>query len=87
MNNELYFGASDQMQNINLIERIVSDKPNGFVIGQSGKGYGFHTDTQPSGMALTARQETENTLQSVSETVIIIDPESEDLYEYRVEDL
>ena len=78
MDKEMYFGSGLENTSKIVIDRQNTDKPNGFVFGQSGKGYGIHADAQPSGMAFTARHEMESALQSVSETVVIIDPESID---------
>ena len=78
MDNGMYFGSNPKNTAKITIDRQNTDKPNGFVFGQPGKGYGIHADAQPSGMAFAARQEMENALQSVSEPVVIIDPENID---------
>lgn len=78
MDKGIYFGLGSENTSKITIDRQNTDKPNGFVFGQSGKGCGIHADEQPSGMALAARQEMENALHSVSETVVIIDSEGID---------
>lgn len=79
MDKGLYFGSGSENTSKITNDRQNTDKPNGFVFGQPGKGYGIHADAQPSGMAFTARREMESALQSVSETVVIIDPELQDV--------
>lgn len=78
MDKGLYFGPIPKGAAKITIDRQNTDKPNGFVFGQPGKGYGIHADAPLSGMAFTARREMESALQSVSETVVIIDPENID---------
>ena len=78
MDKELYFGSSPENAAKITIDRQNTDNPNGFEIGQSGKGCGIHADEHSSGMAIAARQEMESALQSVSEPVVIIDPENID---------
>lgn len=73
MNKGMYFGSSSEDIAKIITDRQSADKPTGFVFGQSGKGYGIHVDSQPSGMALAARQEMESAMQSVLDTVVIID--------------
>lgn len=77
MDKGMYFGSNPKNTAKITIDRQNTDKPNGFVFGQPGKGYVIHADAQPSGMAFAARQERECSLHSVSETVITIDPEKE----------
>lgn len=77
MDKGLYFGSIPKGAAKITIDRQNTDKPNGFVFGQPGKGYGIHADAPLSGMAFTARQDMEHALHSVSEAVITIDPEKE----------
>ncbi len=77
MDKGLYFGSGSENTSKITIDRPNTDKPNGFVFGQPGKGYGIHADAPLSGMAFTARQDMEHALHSVSEAVITIDPEKE----------
>lgn len=72
MNKGMYFGSSSEDIAKIITDRQSTDKPTGFVFGQSGKGYAFHA--QPSGMALTARQEMGN---GAAKAATIIDPEKE----------
>jgi len=79
MENEklIYEGNTEAITKI-MFNRQNTGSRKGFIFGQSGKGQAIHTTTQPSGMALAARQEMEHALQSVSEPVVIIDPENID---------
>lgn len=61
----MYFGLSPENVLKITIDRQNTDKPNGFVFGQDGKGYGIHADAQLSDMDFTARQEIESALYSV----------------------
>ena len=77
MENEklIYEGNTEAITKI-MFNRQNTGSRKGFIFGQSGKGQAIHNTTQPSGTVLAARQETESALQSVSETIVIIDPES-----------
>ena len=77
MDKGMYFGSGSENTSKITLVRQNTDQPNGFVFGQSGKGYGILADPPLSGMAFAARQEMKTALQSVSETVITIDPEKE----------
>lgn len=61
----MYFGLSPENVLKSTIDRQNTNKPNGFVFGQPGKGYGIHTDAQLSDMAFFTRHEMENALYSV----------------------
>ena len=78
MDKGMYFGSGSENTSKITLVRQNTDQPNGFVFGQSGKGYGILADPPLSGMASAARHEMESALQSVTEPIVIIDPEGID---------
>lgn len=75
MENEklIYEGNTEAITKI-MFNRQNTGSRKGFIFGQSGKGQAIHTTTQPSGMALAARQEMVN---GAVKAAITIDPEKE----------
>lgn len=69
MDKGLYFGSIPKGAAKITIDRQNTDKPNGFVFGQPGKGYGIHADAQPSGMAAAVRNELERASMEADTTV------------------
>ena len=55
MDEGMYFGFGSENTSKITIDRRNTDKPNGFVFCQPGKGYGIHADAQPSGIASTGK--------------------------------